>query len=76
MLKKETLKLIGLYLLTVLETLFAFASSILFVSLMFCYLVGFDIRVITMQSVLLISSICGWKASFKDEEKIKERLEK
>ena len=45
-------------------------------SLMLCYLIEFDLRVVIMQGILLVASICGLKASLKDQGKIRERLEK
>ena len=76
MLKKETMKLIFLFLLAIVETIFAVISMSIFMSLMLCYLIEFDMRVVIMQIVLLTAAICGLKASLKDQEEIKERLEK
>ena len=76
MLTKETMKLIFLFLSAIVETLFAIISMSVFMSLMLCYLIEFDLRVVIMQGILLIASICGLKASLEDQGKIRERLEK
>ena len=76
MLKKETMKLIFLFLLAIVETIFAVISMSIFMSLMLCYLIEFDMRVVIMQGILFVASICGLKASLKDQGKIRERLEK
>ena len=66
MLTKETMKLIFLFLSAIVEILFAIISMSVFMSLMLCYLIEFDLRVVIMQGILLIASICGLKASLKD----------
>ena len=76
MLTKETMKLIFLFLSAIVETLFSIISMSVFMSLMLCYLIEFDVRVVTMQVILLVASVCGLKASLKDQGKIRERLEK
>ena len=76
MLTKETMKLIFLFLSAIVETLFAIISMSVFMSLMLCYLIEFDLRVVIMQGILLVASICGLKASLEDQGKIRERLEK
>ena len=76
MLTKETMKLIFLFLSAIVEILFAIISMSIFMSLMFCYLIEFDLRVVIMQGILLVASICGLKASLEDQGKIRERLEK
>ena len=76
MLTKETMKLIFLFLSAIVEIIFAIISMSVFMSLMLCYLIEFDVRVVIMQGILLIASICGLKASLKDQGKIRERLEK
>ena len=76
MLTKETMKLIFLFLSAIVEIIFAIISMSVFMSLMLCYLIEFDLRVVIMQGILLVASICGLKASLKDQEKIRERLEK
>ena len=76
MLTKETMKLIFLFLSAIVEILFAIISMSVFMSLMLCYLIEFDLRVVIMQGILLIASISGLKASLKDQGKIRERLEK
>ena len=76
MLTKETMKLIFLFLSAIVETLFAIISMSVFMSLMLCYLIEFDLRVVIMQGLLLVASICGLKASLEDQGKIRERLEK
>ena len=76
MLTKETMKLIFLFLSAIVEILFAIISMSVFMSLMLCYLIEFDLRVVIMQGILLVASICGLKASLKKKKKIRERLEK
>ena len=76
MLTKETMKLIFLFLSAIVEILFAIISMSVFMSLMLCYLIEFDLRVVIMQGILLVASICGLKASLEDQGKIRERLEK
>ena len=76
MLTKETMKLIFLFLSANVETLFSIISMSVFMSLMLCYLIEFDLRVVIMQGILLVASICGLKASLEDQGKIRERLEK
>ena len=76
MLTKETMKLIFLFLSAIVETLFSIISMSVFMSLMLCYLIEFDLRVVIMQGILLVASICGLKASLEDQGKIRERLEK
>ena len=76
MLTKETMKLIFLFLSAIVEILFAIISMSVFISLMLCYLIEFDLRVVIMQGILLVASICGLKASLEDQGKIRERLEK
>ena len=76
MLTKETMKLIFLFLSAIVETLFAIISMSVFMSLMLCYMRDFDVRVVIMQGILLVASVCGLKASLKDQGKIRERLEK
>ena len=76
MLTKETMKLIFLFLSAIVEIIFAIISMSVFMSLMLCYLIEFDLRVVIMQGILLIASICGLKASLEDQGKIRERLEK
>ena len=76
MLTKETMKLIFLFLSAIVEIIFAIISMSVFMSLMLCYLIEFDLRVVIMQGILLVASICGLKASLEDQGKIRERLEK
>ena len=76
MLTKETMKLIFLFLSAIVETLFSIISMSVFMSLMLCYLIDFDVRVVIMQGILLVASVFGLKASLKDQGKIRERLEK
>ena len=61
MLTKETMKLIFLFLSAIVETLFSIISMSVFMSLMLCYLIEFDVRVVIMEGILLVASICGLK---------------
>ena len=76
MMKKKLLTIALFYLLILVERLSSVISLVAFICSMICYFYDFDFRIILFQVMTGMLSMCCWKASLMDEERLDSSIEK